>query len=241
MPNDTPPFDGFQDGDALVRIPSRFFADLLPHIDSLIELQATLFVMWAVQQREGRYRFVTAHDLVADAHMAAHLATAYPDVPAHEAAASALGRMVERGTLRTASADSVTLYFINSPQGREAQLAVQQGRYTVDMGEQVDILPPRPTIYRLYEQEIGPLTPMIAEALRDIEADYPPDWIAEAFRIAVEKQARNLKFIRAVLDRWQKEGRQPHEQAQSRHAPSARYTADGRRIFDGPDADWIEQ
>lgn len=50
-----------------------------------------------------------------------------------------------------------------------------------------------------YEKEIGTLTPMVADALNDAEREYPEDWIIEALQIAVERNARNWRFVLAVL------------------------------------------
>ncbi|NJS15577.1 MAG: DnaD domain protein [Sphingopyxis sp.] len=54
------------------------------------------------------------------------------------------------------------------------------------------------------------MTPLIAEQLRDLEKSYPPDWIEEAFEIAVSRNKRHLKYIQSILKRWETEGKQPH-------------------------------
>ena len=61
-------------------------------------------------------------------------------------------------------------------------------------------------IFELYEQNIGLLTPMVADALKAAETEYPPGWIAAAFEEAVKANARNLKYIEAILKRWKVEG-----------------------------------
>src|SRR5690348_6777256 len=43
----------------------------------------------------------------------------------------------------------------------------------------------RPNIFVLYEQNIGLLTPLIAEELKDASSQYPMEWIEAAFREAV--------------------------------------------------------
>jgi DNA replication protein len=69
-------------------------------------------------------------------------------------------------------------------------------------------LAPEPAnIFRLYEENIGPLTPMLAEALREAEREYPPAWLEDAIRIAVKNNKRNWNYIQAILRRWQREGR----------------------------------
>jgi DnaD/phage-associated family protein len=61
-------------------------------------------------------------------------------------------------------------------------------------------------ISELYEANIGMLTPVVAERLRDVRARYPPGWFGEALREAVASEHRNLKYIEAILARWKTEG-----------------------------------
>lgn len=65
----------------------------------------------------------------------------------------------------------------------------------------------RPNIFVLYEQNIGLLTPMIANQLEDAADRYPADWIESAFSEAVQRNKRNWKYINAILRRWETEGR----------------------------------
>lgn len=57
-------------------------------------------------------------------------------------------------------------------------------------------------IFQLYSENIGPLTPFISDALQDAEKRYPANWIEAAFKIAVERNARNWKYIDAILRDW---------------------------------------
>jgi DnaD/phage-associated family protein len=66
----------------------------------------------------------------------------------------------------------------------------------------------QPNIFTLYEENIGMLTPMIAEELRDAEQLYSASWIEDAFREAVSRNKRNWKYIEAILKRWASEGRE---------------------------------
>ncbi len=61
-------------------------------------------------------------------------------------------------------------------------------------------------ISKLYEENIGVLTPVAAERLKDIAERYPPGWFGEALNDAVARGARNLKYIEAILERWKVEG-----------------------------------
>lgn len=87
--------------------------------------------------------------------------------------------------------------------------------------------------FKLYEENIGPLTPLIADALKDAEQMYPEEWIAEALEIAVLKNKRNWKYVEAILKRWKVEG---HAKKQDRRDAQE----DGRRYVEGEFADFIE-
>jgi DnaD/phage-associated family protein len=61
-------------------------------------------------------------------------------------------------------------------------------------------------ISSLYEDNIGRLTPTIAERLKDIAGEYPEGWFEEALKEALGLEHRNLKYIEAILERWKVEG-----------------------------------
>jgi|SRR5579863_4687905 len=66
----------------------------------------------------------------------------------------------------------------------------------------------RPNIFVLYEQNIGLLSPLIADELRDAADQYPTEWVEAAFREAVQHNKRKWSYIRAILRHWETEGRQ---------------------------------
>jgi len=101
-------------------------------------------------------------------------------------------------------------YFLNTAKGRQSVDAIRQGR----LGELQGIIPEearlqveRPNIFVLYEQNFGLMTALIADQLRDLEKSYPPDWITEAMEIALLNNKRHLNYIRAILRRWETEGK----------------------------------
>lgn len=65
----------------------------------------------------------------------------------------------------------------------------------------------RPNIFALYEQNVGLLLPLVAEELREAGERYPQEWIEEAFRLAVQQNKRKWSYIRAILHRWETEGK----------------------------------
>jgi len=64
-------------------------------------------------------------------------------------------------------------------------------------------------ISKLYEHEIGALTPLIADAIRDACTTYEVDWIPEAIAIAVQNNARRWNYVEAILKNCKTAGKRP--------------------------------
>jgi DNA replication protein len=80
--------------------------------------------------------------------------------------------------------------------------------HTYDTPQHIQVQIERPNIFVLYEQNIGLLSPLLADELKDAADQYPADWIEAAFREAVQHNKRKWSYIRAILRRWETEGRQ---------------------------------
>ena len=61
----------------------------------------------------------------------------------------------------------------------------------------------QPNIFQLYESNIGIITPIMADILREAEKEYPYEWIEKAVTIAITRNVRNWKYVEAILRRWQ--------------------------------------
>ncbi len=114
-------FNGFSDGKThLTRIPAAFFSELLPQIDHLGELKATLYIFWLLDRQESSPRYVSLAEMAADERFTAALGGA-PD-EARTALLDALERAVQRGTLLCVEMQGGKpedrLYFLNSPRTR---------------------------------------------------------------------------------------------------------------------------
>jgi DNA replication protein len=193
------------------RIPSRFFSDLLPQIDHLGELKVTLYVLWRLDRMDGEIRYLTIQDFLEDKRFVSGLSDSFEGGSA--ILGEILGRCMNRGTLLTAKVykqgEEIVLYFFNSQKGRAVVEAIQKGEWRPENDSRpvpFELVPERPNIYVLYEENIGPITPLLAEVLMEAEDEYPANWIAEAFRIAVGKNVRNWRYIEAILRRWQERG-----------------------------------
>jgi DnaD/phage-associated family protein len=63
------------------------------------------------------------------------------------------------------------------------------------------------SLFSLFEQEIGPLTPHIGNELGDLLDSYPVSWVQEAIHIASENNIRKVSYVNGVLRRWFIEGK----------------------------------
>lgn len=220
-------FNGFPPGkQRTTTVPNRFFSELLPAIDDLNELKLTLYCFWALQQQEGEYRYVRRREVLRDD---LFLRGIHPDPEqAAQLVTAAFERTTARGTLLHVQVEGVDgpedLYFMNTVRGRNAVRAIQAGDYEPGDREcPVALVVERPNIFALYEQNIGPLTPLISDQLRDAEQDYPVAWIEEAVQLAVEHNKRSWRYVAAILKQWQAEGKDRGFAKQPTQAARYRY------------------
>jgi DnaD/phage-associated family protein len=206
-------FPGFPEGKLRVTpVPNLFFSDLLPAIDHLGELKVTLYSFWALAQLDTPVRYLRLTDFTNDVILMDGLA-ATPTL-AMETLLEGLERAVARGTflhLSVESADGRTdLYFLNTPKGRAAVQNIERGEWRPGLGREpgASLLVERPNIFVLYEQNIGALTPMMADTLREAEKSYPAEWINEAIEIAVHNNVRRWRYVQAILEGWRQNGKE---------------------------------
>ncbi len=72
----------------------------------------------------------------------------------------------------------------------------------------VPIQAEHPNIFTLFEQNIGFLGTTIVEEIKDALDMYPEEWVEAAIREAAVHNKRSWSYIRAILRRWETEGRQ---------------------------------
>jgi DNA replication protein len=230
-------FLGFPEGkQSYTSVPDLFFSELLPEIDDLAELKVTLYIFFLLSKQKGQRPCVSGEELAADPYLLRGLAL--PAVSAEEALRDALERAVARGTFLKATAHQDAgqrdWYFVNSENGRRALEDLVAGKWIPDgSGGPVRVQVQRPNIFVLYEQNIGPLTPLLAEELGEAQDTYPALWIEDAFREAVELNKRSWRYIQRILERWATEGRTDET---SRRGDQG----DRRRYIEGKYADIIE-
>lgn len=235
-------FPGFPDGKlTLTPVPEVFFNELLPHINNTGELKITLYFFWRLSRIEGSFPYLRLSDILEDRDLIILFQNTEIDL------VDALELATARGTLlkatiksdQTHNKDYHTLFFLNTPKGRGAIEAIGDGHWnpSTDPTPPDEILEEPPSIYRLYEENIGPLTPMIADAIKDAETTYPIQWIIDAIMIAVERNKRSWRYITAILERWQREGRDVRKQELKARGDSEEAR---RRYIEGEYSDFVE-
>jgi DNA replication protein len=191
-----------------ISLPDSFFTQALPKIQDLAEVKVVLYVAYLVLRKpdhpfalchserseesslaQGRPQFVSYKELKAEScWLSAELG--------EETLRQALNSAVEHGALlhSTLNINGMLedVYSLTAPTYRGHQ-------------------PPIINIFTLYEQNIGMITPMIAEELKEAEKLYPPQWIEEAFKEAVTLNKRSWKYIARILERWASEGKDSGE------------------------------
>ena len=77
---------------------------------------------------------------------------------------------------------------------------------------------------RVFEKGIGqPCTPLVFDQLVTLAGEYGLEWFREAVKEAVECNGRSLRYVTAILQRWQAEGfRSPKPQQRKQSARSSR-------------------
>ncbi len=209
---DRPRFQGFPARLSYTPLPSLFFTLLLPGITDLAEVKVTLHLFWLLSTRRTYPRFITLGELRRDNTLleALKLTSEKPE----EALLRGLALARDRGvflrlTLETQSGPQ-ELYFLNAERDRRAAAQIKRGELDLgQLGVAIEEAPaePRTNIFALYEENIGMITPLVAEEMKEAEETYPPAWIEEAFREAVDLNRRNWRYIARILDRWAREGK----------------------------------
>jgi DNA replication protein len=206
-------FDGFPAKMEFTPLPNVFFSSLLPQITDITELKVTLYIIALLYRKKGYPRFVTFGELINNKGLMSGLKGI--DGSPEDALRTALKTAVERCTLLNLPVEkegtSENIYFLNDDAGRQAVDRIEGGDLKLsglkNVRQEYLETEEQPDIFTLYERNIGMLTPMVADELREAEKLYPQEWIADAFKEAVLYNKRNIKYILKILENWVAEGR----------------------------------
>jgi DnaD/phage-associated family protein len=218
-------FAGFST-DTLVGLPPELFSEVIPAITLPSELKVTLQIFYRLSRQRAAPRRISWDELAADKTLRRSLRAVSKLRPVEELLAEGLDAAVRRRTLIHLAAPAegrvASWYLVNTAANRAwaEQVAAAQA-VLAPAGEAAA---ERPSLLGLYEQNIGLVTPMLVDELREAEERYPAEWIEEAMREAVRANARSWRYIRKVLERWAANGRQDAPNRAERPIDVEKYT-----------------
>ena len=214
-------FKGFTDSETFTQLPDTFFHQLLKEIDDAAELKVTLYLLWRIEHMEGPFRALSKMDFNVK-----ELGLSADEIK------TGLEKAMKRGSILKVQRETAVYFLLNSPRGRAAIQAIENGKWNPKTG--ISVAPvERPNTFRLYEENIGPLTPLIADALKDAEEMYSAEWIADTIELAVKNNKRSWKYCEAILKRWKEEGRAEKQDRRDTEK-------DRRKYVEGKYSDFIE-
>jgi DnaD/phage-associated family protein len=220
-------FKGFRDGKPTsLPVPAEFFTDYLVDEGDADQIKLLLCIFRLLNGEPGAVRYFYLDDLLEDVITRGCFA-------GDTALSQALQIGCTTKTLLEAEHEGRKLYFLNTPLSSGAWRALQKGAWTPDArAAATGGTPAKPNIFTLYEKNIGPMTPILAETLEDAEKEYPAEWLEEAIKIAVKKNVRNWQYVEAILRSWKEKGRNEEDRRNAEENP--------RRYIEGDLADYIK-
>jgi len=189
-----------------------FLTDIVAEIHDVLQLKVLLFSIWLVQQSGDDANALILSDFFA-----------YPEfidtlgdttIEAREFLFKGLEANLTSGFLAGNNIDAIrqgNSFYLQTVRGKQAaQLLGDRAQVitTSSSGENTK----GPNLFRLYEENIGPITPLMADELKDAEKEYPFAWLEEAIQIAVVNNVRRWRYIQAILKSWKEEGRNGRDQ-----------------------------
>ncbi len=213
----TKTFGGFQlDGKTGVNVPLGFFTEVLPQLSDIAEIQVTIALFRLTSLAGGISKPISETVVLRDQALRKALRVEGSPNEPDRRITSGLDLAVGRSTLLKVVAESrgerSIWYYVNTVENQVQVAAMSRGAVApppdlwID-DEQPLVQPERPTVFRLYEQNIGILTPLIAERLVDALETYPSEWIADAIGEAVSYNRRSWRYINRILENWAVAGR----------------------------------
>lgn len=199
-----------------VLVPLAFLRDVVPTINNADELHVSLTVFRLLAEAGGNEAPIAETTVMDDASLRKVLkqtgSASELDKRIFDGLELAVGRNTFLRFLTVIGGKESAWYYANTPVTRALVRAMQENRvqppravWDGATAPQVAIDPPN--VFRLYEQNIGPLSPIIADQLTTAASEYPATWIEDAISEAVSYNKRNWRYILRILENWRQSGR----------------------------------
>jgi len=204
-------FNGFPTNMQFTPIPNLFLNMFMPGM-GIHELKCMLVIFQIIYAKKGSPRYVSLSEILANITRSDSMRDATK--PTYEIVMDVMASAVERRTIIsievTLENRSEYLYFLNTQSNRLAVERIRCGKLIlpeIETVKPVSVPVMTKNVFSLYEENIGLLTPMIAEELKDALMLYSEEWIQDAIRKAVYANKRNWSYVSRILERWASEGR----------------------------------
>ncbi len=200
-----------------ILIPEWFLIEVAPRIREISELQVMLAFFRLQSGSDDLSTPVAEGALVQDEALQISLRLDGAAQPPDDA--------IRRGIELAVARDSLLHFSVDGSDGLKTfwlLLATPENRTRLERYRTGDLEPPadtdsggaggtversRPGVFRLYEQNIGLVTPIIADRLVEALELYPQSWIEDAIEASVSYNRRNWRYIQRILETWATEGR----------------------------------
>lgn len=199
-----------------VSIPLRFLREVMPILTNQDELHVSLAFFRLLAESGNEESPIAERSILDDAPLRATLKLSGSAAEIDQRITHGLELAVGRSTLLrfvTVNADTERAwYYANTAVTRallDAMLreAIAPPRIVWDGDRAPQIAADPPNAFRAYEQNIGPLTPIIADHISRAAVEYPAGWIEDAIAEAVFYNKRNWRYISRILENWLQDGR----------------------------------
>jgi DNA replication protein len=203
-----------------VTIPHEFLHDVVVDITSPEEMQVTLAVFRLASELEGEETPLAERAILRDGPLRQAMKKSGISNDPDERILTGLDLAVGRGTLlrfvATRGRKESFWYYLNTPVNRHTIAAMERGALSPpaiiwEGKSEPKVTADQPNAFRLYEQNIGPLTPLIADQITQAIRDYPGDWIEDAIGEAVSYNRRSWRYIVRILENWKATGRRDED------------------------------
>lgn len=190
-------------------LPQALLRDLVPGMIDPAELIVTLYAMDLIGGQRRFPRRVRAAELREQRPLIDALAGLCVDREVDEAYEDGLSAALRRGSLllgRMQSEGRWTDWLaLNDADGRRALESASMPPASARVTGRDSAYSSAPEIW---QSAFGtPMPPILTEELKAAEARYGADWLHDAFVEAAANNARSWRYARAILERWETEGR----------------------------------
>jgi len=203
--------DGFPRGVQFTPVPNPLLASLLEEIDSLDELKVVLRTIHGLHKQRKVPASIEFDELLSDRTVSAMLGSSGRQL--EEVVETTIESASKRGILLVVNDDNGRRQIcLNTEPVRRALVrqgidpAVSASKPAETWADTESALPKLDAV-TFYEQNVGQVTPLVAENIHAALEAHPEDEVMLAIRKAVEANARSWNYIAAILNRWAREGR----------------------------------